>query len=417
MWSSEEPPVLSGTVLPVYLRSTIEQVWVVGIPKELIIERTEPDKMEIPLTQFEFLGSRRKAESWAESFAEYALFYAENLQDGLPIRESPDNGARRVYRLRVGEVIKILSKARGNPPIGTTGEPLPGDWYKVLTLEGVTGFCFSNRLNIFEHKEGKIGGNGISPEADTGDKDLDNVMQTNWSPESYSQMINSNQINIGELQKKYRFDLSEDGIAGIFLPEIEREFLYDRIVSTGENAWRFTGGDAENRDLQMYLRSPSNLAVQFLDASDQRRTHVFVSLSSNIDNIISGEAERRNSLFREIYNQGPVFTSNNYGTIIFSENGRFQWTGYDLLVPEIIPSNTRGEGSVLMDLFITPSLSDQYPGAFTFNFRDGRTSIHFMYNLDHQGLRLELLPDYAIENITVTRRASSPIVLYFFIDS
>jgi hypothetical protein len=40
-----------------------------------------------------------------------------------------------------------------------------------------------------------------------------------------------------------------------------------------------------------------------------------------------------------------------------------------------------------------------------------------MYNLDNQGLRLEVVPEFAVEDITVTRRPSSPMVLYFFKDS
>jgi hypothetical protein len=40
-----------------------------------------------------------------------------------------------------------------------------------------------------------------------------------------------------------------------------------------------------------------------------------------------------------------------------------------------------------------------------------------MYLLDNQGLRLEVVPDFGIEDITVTRRSSTPMVLYFFRDT
>jgi hypothetical protein len=36
---------------------------------------------------------------------------------GLPIREGPDSGSRRVYRLRAGEIIKVLSKSEGAPAL------------------------------------------------------------------------------------------------------------------------------------------------------------------------------------------------------------------------------------------------------------------------------------------------------------
>jgi hypothetical protein len=53
LWTSEEPAIPSGTVLPVYIRSNIDKVWVVGIPDGF---RTQGglNKFEVPLAQFEF---------------------------------------------------------------------------------------------------------------------------------------------------------------------------------------------------------------------------------------------------------------------------------------------------------------------------------------------------------------------------
>jgi hypothetical protein len=415
LWSTEEPPILSGTVLPVYIRSNIDHVWVVGVPETQRKDKKDSGKIEIPLTQFEFAGSKRKAIKRAQEFAQYASAYAENLQDGLPIRDNPDNNSRRVYRLRVGEIIKILSLAEGVPPISTTGDPLPGYWYKVLTHDGVTGYCFSYRLKIFDHNEGPLQAENVTRRESAPDPELDMVMSKTWSPESYLQMINSRQINIRELEKHYCFDPGQDtGIARIFLSDMEREFVYEGIYPDGERAWRFEG-----TNLQMSLRTNTTLAVQFLESSGLRRTIVFVELSADVDDLILQENGRRETQFMTIYNQGPVFTSNNYGTITFTESGGFSWTGYDLLVPQLIPSDTKGEGRVSMDLFLAPSFAERYNGAVTLRFSDIRSNniIRFMYTIDSQGLRLEVVPDYAVEDFTVTRRSSSPMVLYFFRDS
>jgi hypothetical protein len=69
LWSTEDPPVPSGTVLPVYIRSNINKVWVVGIPDSLWNSKTGIDKMEIPLSRLELTGSRRKARKKADEFA------------------------------------------------------------------------------------------------------------------------------------------------------------------------------------------------------------------------------------------------------------------------------------------------------------------------------------------------------------
>ena len=79
LWSAEDPPVPSGTVLPVYIRSNIDHVWVVGIPREFRVDGSNRDKFEIPLAKLELAGSRKRAMERAEAFAPYALSYAETL--------------------------------------------------------------------------------------------------------------------------------------------------------------------------------------------------------------------------------------------------------------------------------------------------------------------------------------------------
>ena len=411
LWSVDEPHIDSGTVLPVYIKSNIEKLWVVGVPDA---KGRSDNKVEIPLTQLEFVGSKRKAEKRAFEFSQHATTYAENLQDRLPIRDAPDNNSRQVYRLRVGEIIKVLGIVDGSPPIGVTGDPLPGDWLRVLTHDGVRGFCFSYRLKIFEQTSGSV---VIAPEIAgeiEDDPDLEMLLSRNWSPESYLQMINSRRLNISELERNYRFEPgSETGIARIILPNLERQFTFERIVKEGDRAWRFEG-----TSLQMVLRTSTTLAVHFTEA-DIRRTVIFNALPSNIDNIIIQETARREMQFMAIYEEGPVFTSSNYGTITFLQTGDFTWTGYRALVPHLIPEETSGTGRINMDIYITRSLEERYSGAFTLQFTDIRSNNtrYFMYAIDSQGLRLEEVPEYGIEGITVTRRASSPTVLYFFRDS
>ena len=412
LWSIEEPPIPSGSMLPVYIKSNIDQVWVVGVPESLVDENNA-GKVEVPLTQFEFAGNKKKAEKRAKDFSQYAHIYAENLQDGLPIRDNPDNNSRRVYRMRPGEIIKVLSKVDGIPPISTTGDPLPGDWYKVLTNDGVTGYCFSYRLKLFDHYAGPLQSAPVMGNETVFDPDLDMAMAKKWSPELYLQMINSRRINTDELRKHYRFDPGQDtGIARIILPDIERDFPYEKITADGERAWRFEGSS-----LQMSLRTNTTLAVQYTENTGLRRTLVFVSLSADVDDLILQENARREEQFLEIYNQGPIFTSNNYGTIVFTQTGGFVWSGFDILVPQLISSEANTEGQVLMDIFVAPSFIELYTGAVTFRFTGGQDTIRFMYNLDNQGMRLEVVPEYAVEDVTVTRRSSSPVVLYFFKDS
>ena len=417
LWSTDEPFIPSGTVVPVYIRSNINKVWIIGVPKVWQAGREGPDKIEVPFSRLEMAGSRAKAQKLADSFARYALAYAENLQDGLPIRDNPDNNARRVYRLRTSEIVKILSLAEGVPAISASGDPLPGDWYRVLTEDGSTGYCFSYRLRLFDHHGGPLAAAGPLAQDDLADPELDILLSKTWSPESYLTMIDSQRINLWELSRKWRFDPGQDtGIARIYMSDFDLSFSYNNIQSDGGRAWRFEG-----TSLSMQLRSDTTLAVQFSEGSGSMKTLLFVSLPVKVDDIIMQENARRDGQYMTIYRQGPVFTSNNYGTIVFGADGRFEWRGYDLLVPQFIPETADGTGRVAMDFFLDRALEDRFNGAFTLRFAGsgGGTAavLRCIYVLDNQGFRIELVPESSIEDVTVTSRAASPMVLYFFRDT
>jgi hypothetical protein len=406
----------------VYIRSNIDQVWVAGIPELYRRVGDSIDKFEVPLSQLEFVGRRKAAEQRAAEFADLALWYAETLQDGLPVREGPDNSTRRVYRLKQGQIIKILERTGGNPAISTTGDPLPGDWYRVLTEDGSTGYCFSYRLKLFEHSGGILAAGAVPAEA-ADDPDLETLLSRTWSPESYGTMINSGKINIEELSKQWGFSPGQDsGLARIYMPDLDRTFSYTGIKAEGNRSWRFEGAP-----LQMALRSDTTLAVQFTETGGALQTLLFVALPVEAEDLIVQETARREALFRNIYDHGPVFSSVNYGALSFSADGKFTWSGFNLLVPHIIPPGIPGSGTVDMGLFLASGLTGRYDGAFALRFGgesgpadgltggdgSGRAVVHCIYTLDEQGFRVEYVPAENLDGITVSRRAVSPTVIYF----
>jgi hypothetical protein len=414
LWSTEDPAIPSGTVLPVYIRSNIDQVWVVGIPEAYRKAGEEADKFEIPLWQLELSGRKRAAQTRAAEFAEYARLYAETAQDGLPIRDAPDNNARRVYRLRMGQIIKILARVDGTPAISATGEPLPGEWYQALTEDGAVGYCFSYRLRIFEHTGGPL---AVTPAAPTAapqeDPELEGLLSRSWYADWYGTMISSRRIDLEDLRKRWRFAPGSDtGIAHLYLPTVDLSFSYTGIQNIGSRAWRF-----EDAPLQMRLQSDTVLTVQYTENGGALRSAIFVTLPMELDDLIAQETERRLALFRNLYALGPSFQSANYGILSFTENGRFTWTGNNILIPQIIPASALGSGSVDMGLFLNDGLEERYTGAFTLRF-DGIAGTgavaHFMYTVDDQGIRIEYVPPDNLEGVTVMRRAATPTILYFF---
>ncbi len=413
LWSSEDPAIPSGTLLPVYIKSNIDQVWVVGIPEQYKKDEKSIDKFEIPLWKLELVGSKKAAEEWAKKFSGYSRTYAETLQDGLPIRESADNNARRIYRLRGGQIVKILDQVEGVPAVGASGAPLPGNWYKVLTEDGSIGYCFSYRLKMFEHTEGQL---VKSPEVEKeeADTDLDMIFAQKWYPDWYGTMINKAQIDLADISKQWNFNPGQDsGIAHIYIPRVNRTFNYTSIKPSGTRSWVFEG-----TSLQMTLRSDTTLAVQFTEGTGTLRTQLFVTIPINIDDIITQETGRREALFQTLLSTGPVFHSENYGTLTFQPGNSFSWIGYNLLVPQTIPASVEGRGTADMGLFLSASLQTQYTGAMSLQFygadQGKPATLYFMYTIDSQGIRLEYVPESSLDGNVVTRRAVSPIVMYFY---
>lgn len=410
LWSVQDPDLPSGTVLPVHIKSNIDNVWVVGIPEELHAELDGMDKLELPLWQLEFAGSKKDAEERAAEFAEYAHVYAETIQDGLPIRANPDNSARRVYRLRQGQIIKVLEKAEGNPAMsGDTA--LPGDWLRVITEDGAEGYCFSYRLRIFEHTGGPLGA-PVDIEMAEEDEALDHVLSTTWRPDWYRSMLDERMVDLSRVSREWGFFPAQDtGYVRLSLPGLYEEYQYSSIVRTDDASWRFKGAP-----LEMKLRSGDVLAVQHQRSDGSQRTYLFTSLGISVQDMIAQETERRDLLYDLIFEEGPVYRSENYGTLAFTSEKGFSWLGYDLIVPALIPADAKGTGSLQMSLFLQSSLQDMYDGAFMLSFDRDTAAVPaaFMYKVEPGGLRIEYVPQNNIDGVRVMERAASPVIIFFF---
>jgi len=409
LWYIDDPEIPSGVLLPVQSRSNIEQAWITGIPEAY--DTQDRQLAMVPLPHLEYFRSKAAAEKYAETFAEYAVIYAEVMQDGLPIRDKPENNARRTYRLRLGEYIKILEKVEGVDAISTTGTPLEGDWFKVLTESGSVGFCFSLRLRMFEHGTSPLGEAPV--EADTsGDKDLELVLSRIWYPESYRTMINSGNLDLDALSKNYSFTSGiSTGRARINLEKGSAEFPYRRITKTGDRSWNFDG-----TSLNVILRSETTLEVEWEDENKAKQKESFVILPVSVENIVNQEKERRQNKFQGLYNRGPRFVSPNYGTMTLNAAGDFRWGGIEALHGELLPDTVLGSGVLDLEYNLTGDMAERYTGAMALRFdraSGGRLTCVFIYTLDHQGLRLEFIPADLVSNRNVGRRSPSPFVIYF----
>ncbi len=442
LWSIPEHGLFDGTVVPVYVRSNIGKVYIIGIPDS-------KQKIEVPLWRITAPESKRKALKTAQRFAEYGRRYAFAALDGLPIRTEPVNTAKQVYRLRLNEVIKVLYKGKGQAVMAGNA-PLEGEWLGVLTEDGTSGWCFSYNLRLFDERDGEQA--KVLQPAEEEDELLEAVLKTEWVPEYYKSIIASGKIDTDRIKSEYGFDTGADsGFVSVSLPELSAEAAYKGTAKTGENTYTFTG-----TPFSMTVLSPSSVIVQYTGQDglpvsynfislDQSGAVQFVSLAQSVQGengfagdsdeqkdeqkdepkkedciaaLIENENRRRTEQYRRLSSFGPVFVSSNYGTLQLNENGSFMWRNFKPAITSgILPQSLNREsalrGTVSIRYFISNALENQFDGVLTFAINGIEDEVNFLYKTEETGLRLEDMRGASVRNGVVQSRSGNPSVLFF----
>ncbi len=403
-WSVSEYGLAAGDVVPVYIQSNIGQVYVVGLEKGPV------KRAEIPLWQLSLYKSRAAARKAAEELAEFSHTYASVKLDGLPVRSDPENTSRQVYRLREGEKIKIVRKGKGQPVIAANA-PLEGDWYEIMTDDGTLGWCFSYNLALFDERETD---SALKPVTDAGpDQTLENLLSRSWYPEAWRAMLRANRVNLAKIDSRQGFFPGRaSGIARIEGADGVVTFQYTGITRDDSGYYRFEGSS-----LTVQVRRSDLIMVQYTDSNGMPRSEFFAALDLTPEQIVQEETERRAGLLQSITLLSTRFVSGNYGVLQFLPDNRFLWSGYQLLVPSVIPSGSGADGSIQFDRFLGDTLPATYTGAFSLLFDQASAPLTFLYTLDDKGLRLEYVPESLVRDGVADSRSLTPTVLFFSPDT
>ena len=404
LWSLPEEGLFDGDVVPVYIRSNINQVYVIGVPQsdkksDKKSDRKSDRKIEVPLWQVTDPESKKQADKTAEKYEEYRHIYARVKLDGLPVRHEATNVGRQVYRLKEGEVIKVLYEGKGAAVSG-----LEGEWFRVLMQDGTVGWCFSYNLMLFNETEEKV-----AVVEEKKDEKLERVLKSTWYPHSYLAMITTGRIDLNEMSTDYGFVINtKTKIATLRLKNVASSFSYQEITRRESDLYQLT-----ETPVQIRIMSDTQIQVHVSGDFGKQETYVFSTMTTPLRSIIEGEKDRRSFLYRTIVTQGPSFSSANYGLLQFLDNGSFVWTGYSLLSPTVIPAGIGSRGKVALDCFISNELALHYDGALTFRFDSDKKDIVFLYKLEEKGLRMEYVPSNLVRNSYISSQSQNPIILFF----
>lgn len=412
LWNVPECNLQDGDVVPVYIRSNISHVYVIGVEDEIAAAngiKKELEKKEVPLWQLTEPVKKSKIDAVQKKYTEYAHKYASVKTDGLPARAEPVNTSKQVYRLRKNEVIKILYQGQGQAPM-TGGKPLEGEWYRILADDGTQGWCFSYNLVFFEtDRHGKRIGNADIDTEDEEDVYYNNIINKTWYPDSFRTMIQNGNIDLTKIHPSYNFMLDEENQkVSLNLTKIHESWDYEGYTKTNEKQYTL-----KNIPIIIVYKKADFIVVRYTGPDGKPQELNFVRIDGDLNEIIAEEKTRRTEAFNSVVEHGPNFRSSNYGTLVINADGSFRWTNYKLLVPSIISASAKNTGTVSVKYAVGKNLAASYDGVLTFKFEGMTQEVNFLYKKEEGRLRLEDATEATINGNLITAKGSSPITLSF----
>ena len=404
LWNLPEHQMQDGDLVPVYIRSNISQVYVIG---------TSQGKIEIPLWQITDPEMKFKAKKTAKKFEEYKHTYASVALDGLPMRAEPVNTAKQVYRLKKAETIKILYKGKGQA-VYAGKKPLEGEWLRVLTSDGTVGWCFSYNLRPFETdvNGNRINGEVVAEENHI-DAELTEMLKKTWYPDSYKNMIDSGRIDPARINLNYNLHLNEEtNRLSFVMPEVKKEWDY---TGASEDTTIVNARSYKLNDIPIIvtIKNPVYIVVRYTGESGKPEDFNLVTIDADINQLVQDEMQRRESEYEQIYMFGPNFRSSSYGQLTLEENHSFNWHNKTLLVPGVISSSAKNTGTVQIKYFLIRSLAQAYDGVLTFKFDGMNKEVNFFYKMEENGLRLEDATGAVLDKNVFKDRGISPLIIFF----
>ena len=411
LWAPQED--IGGSVLSISGESDIQDVY-----RYIDAETVR----EIARWRLRLFADRQQAEAFAASYRGLVHTFGYAARNGLPIREAADARSAQLYRLREGEAVKIIGRGEGPVTVGD----YTNFWYQVLTADGTRGFTFGEFLVLFE--------TGEDPQAAADlllgeEADLERITGVAWRPQYYADMLVRRRIDLTRLNDTYGFTVEPGsrtvptagervlpqgagGLARMRLPELDLAFAFDRIDRIGEEVFVLHGSG-----VRIVSETEWSIMVSF-QHEGRLQTRKFVALDADVQDLIAAERERRDRIYEALRESGPALQSSAYGEALLEPDRRFRWSGFERLVPGVIPADAVGTGTIILRLHLSRPLRAEYSGALTMAFDRGgeggaQVSVDFVYARDEEGIRMALAGDVDEEQLLVLGTAAPPLVIYF----
>jgi len=404
LWPPEGSALGFCAVVPVHFKSNITRTYAVGVPGSSA-------KEELDLWRIELYKSKNKAKAAALGYGDLAPVLGLAKRDGLLLRTKPANTADQVFRLKLGQPVKLLRKEAG-AAVETGGEKLAGDWYLAVADDGTLGYVFSNQLLLWNTETEP------KPELATRktgtSASVAALFDTVWRPDYFDSMIATGLLDLAMYQP--RFGIFADPLRKVIRverPDFSQVYRYETIedgdggsfelVPTGAS-FRFTAAGSLSFTPPEADIPPEALARLRQEQGDEAiLSYEFINHKSDVQAVVAAEERKRLSRLSAFVDNGERFESEQFGVFIVTRSARFTWAAYGALTPVPIPEGAGETGLISMDLFLSPELAMIWNGAFTLRFDEGRRpAVSFAYRFDGARLVLAYLPPDSMKAAVVS---------------
>lgn len=399
LWDENES-FKTGELLAVMEESKIRKTY-------LVVAEGEKDLRDIDAFKTRFFELKADANAFIRDYEPYFNQFAFSEKDGLPVREEAHQEAKRIYKLKAGQLVKVLKRETELVAIGSYQDY----WYRVLTDDGYEGFCFGYYLSGFESRGNPREEAQILMGQDTL---LDKLLSEIWRPEYFKEMIDKEQIDLYRLRQDIGLFPSADSRAvRLVTAKYSINFTYEKIEKMGIGRYHFQSGD-QQKDLRISIVRDDRIILSYNIAGRAVRV-VYILLEENLEEVIEQEQSRRLKIFGTITKRGRVLKSTGYGNIRLQEGLSFEWTNFGRLGSQIFLKEVKGSGSVDFPFFLSAELAGEFDGIITFRFDEyqAEEGTSFLYKIDQKGIRMVFIRSENIDDLVVGRAGLSPLILYF----
>lgn len=379
-WPEPNTGVETAEIYPIKSESHLRKTYIIKLDKDKFAE--------IPNFRGFMFNTMEAAEAEREKLLPFKDSYCY-VERKTPIREQPSELSARIYILRESQILKVIGKEDEKVKIG---EKFEGYWYRVITDDGIIGYCFDKNMTFYEDD-----GKGKSTRVADVDVFKKKFFDNKWYPLEYKEVMADSYPNLKALRDG-RCLWGDAEKREIYLRDGEKEmkFNFSDVKQSAENRIVFTGSSI---DVSFY--PDGKIYARFAD-SGADKSEFFVTLDEPLQEYLDARNEAKETQYKKLYEKALYFNSFENGRLMFTPEMTFVWTERYAEMRDFIPAVNGDRGIVNNDKYITERLMKNrgYDGVITITFSQTAKEMNFIHKrLPNGDLQLIYVPEEAFSGL------------------